>query len=103
MCTTIPVIRCQPMRRSALPLLSLFAVWLCAVAPANSNALAQDAPPKPNIVIVFADDLGYGDLGCYGHPTIRTPNLDRMAAEGLKFTSFYSAACVCTKKRLSSA
>jgi arylsulfatase A-like enzyme len=54
---------------------------------------------KPNIVIIFADDLGYGDLGCYGHPTIRTPNLDRMAAEGVKFTSFYSAAEVCTPSR----
>jgi arylsulfatase A len=57
------------------------------------------AADKPNIVILFADDLGYGDLGCYGHPTIRTPNLDRMAAEGLRFTDFYSAAEVCTPSR----
>jgi arylsulfatase A-like enzyme len=54
---------------------------------------------KPNIVIIFADDLGYGDLGCYGHPSIRTPRLDRMAAEGLRFTDFYSAAEVCTPSR----
>jgi arylsulfatase A len=54
---------------------------------------------KPNIIILFADDLGYGDLGCYGSPTIRTPNLDRMAAEGLRFTDFYSAAEVCTPSR----
>src|SRR5512138_1606740 len=54
---------------------------------------------KPNVVIIFADDLGYGDLGCYGHPTIRTPNIDRMAAEGMKFTNFYSAAEVCTPSR----
>src|SRR4029453_15034739 len=53
----------------------------------------------PNIVIIFADDLGYGDLGCYGHPTIRTPHLDRMAAEGMRFTDFYSAAPVCTPSR----
>jgi len=53
----------------------------------------------PNVVIIYADDLGYGDLGCYGHPTIRTPNLDRMAAEGMRFTQFYSAAEVCTPSR----
>jgi arylsulfatase A-like enzyme len=53
----------------------------------------------PNVVIVFADDLGYGDLGCYGHPTIATPHLDRMAAEGLRFTQFYVAECVCTPSR----
>jgi arylsulfatase A len=53
----------------------------------------------PNVVIIFADDLGYGDLGCYGSPVIRTPNLDRMAAEGLRFTDFYSASEVCTPSR----
>lgn len=54
---------------------------------------------RPNFVIILADDLGYGDLGCYGHPTIRTPNLDRMAAEGMRFTDFYSVAEVCTPSR----
>lgn len=53
----------------------------------------------PNVVVIFCDDLGYGDLGCYGHPSIRTPNLDRMAAEGMKFTNFYAAASVCTPSR----
>ena len=62
-------------------------------------AFLPSPPDQPNIVIIFADDLGYGDLGCYGHPTIRTPNLDRMAAEGMRFTDFYSAAEVCTPSR----
>ena len=62
---------------------------------------SEGAPvkPLPNFVIIFADDLGYGDLTCYGHPTIRTPNLDRMASEGMRFTDFYSAAPVCTPSR----
>ena len=55
---------------------------------------------KLNVVIILADDLGYGDLRCYGHPVIRTPNLDRMAAEGIRFTSFYSAAPVCSPSRV---
>ena len=63
------------------------------------QATAAPANQPPNIVVIFADDLGYGDLGCFGHPTIRTPNLDRMAAEGMRFTQFYSAAPVCTPSR----
>ena len=60
---------------------------------------AVRAEKPPNFVIILADDLGYGDLGCYGHPSIRTPNLDRMAGEGMRFTDFYVAACVCTPSR----
>lgn len=73
-------------------LLAIFLVS-CQTTPATS----EDRPP--NIVVIFADDLGYGDLGTYGHPTIRTPALDQMAAEGLKFFQFYSGASVCTPSR----
>ena len=69
-------------------------LFVLAVAAAAS---AQQTPP--NFVIIFADDLGYGDLACYGHPSIKTPHLDRMAREGMRFTQFYSAAEVCTPSR----
>jgi arylsulfatase A-like enzyme len=56
---------------------------------------------RPNIVVLFADDLGYGDLASFGHPTIRTPNLDQLAAEGMRLTSFYSAPwCVPARLQL---
>jgi arylsulfatase A-like enzyme len=54
---------------------------------------------KPNIIYILADDLGYGDLGCYGQKVIQTPNLDRMAAEGLRFTQHYSGSTVCAPSR----
>ena len=63
-----------------------------------SRALAAQSTP-PNIVFIFADDLGYGDLGCYGARDIATPNIDRLAAEGTRFTSFYVAQSVCTASR----
>ncbi len=75
---------------------SFAAPGLVAV-PRAGAAAARGA--KPNFVIIFCDDLGYGDLGAYGHPTIRTPNLDRMVAEGQKWTNFYAAASVCTPSR----
>ena len=62
-------------------------------------ALTLAVQDKPNVVVVLCDDLGYGDLGCYGHPTIKTPNLDRLAAEGQRWTSFYAGAPVCTPSR----
>lgn len=64
------------------------------LAPVGSMAA------KPNIIVIICDDLGYGDLACYGHPHIKTPNLDRMAKEGIRYTSFYSAAPVCSPSRV---
>lgn len=54
---------------------------------------------KPNIIYILADDLGYGDLGCYGQKEIKTPNLDNMAAEGVRFTRHYSGSTVCAPSR----
>src|SRR5689334_20624667 len=56
-------------------------------------------PDKPNVVIILADDLGYGDLGCYGHPRFKTPNLDRMAAEGIRLTQFNTPMPYCAPSR----
>ncbi|MFN6050832.1 MAG: sulfatase-like hydrolase/transferase, partial [Planctomycetia bacterium] len=54
---------------------------------------------RPNVIFIIADDLGYGDLGCYGQKIIRTPNLDCMAAEGMKLTRHYSGNAVCAPSR----
>jgi len=71
-----------------------------AAAGAARPAEAPDrAPDKPNIIYILADDLGYGDLGCYGQKRIKTPVLDRMAGEGMKFTDSYSGSTVCAPSR----
>ena len=57
------------------------------------------AEPPPNVVLIFADDLGYGDLGCYGATKLKTPNIDKLAAEGRRFTDAHSASAVCTPSR----
>lgn len=73
----------------------IVAVFVCAGIGLTGHA----AEPRPNLIWIMADDLGYGDLGCYGQKVITTPHLDRMAAEGMRFTQFYAGATVCAPSR----
>lgn len=68
-------------------------------AAAAGAALAQSRQARPNILFILADDLGYGDLGCYGQQRIQTPNLDRLVADGMRFTQAYSGSTVCAPSR----
>src|SRR5829696_5915765 len=72
-------------------------VTLLIIASASPTAAAD--PPRPNVVLILADDLGYGDVGCYGATDVKTPNIDRLAAAGTRFTSFTVAQPVCTASR----
>src|SRR5699024_9602881 len=74
-------------------------LFLC-LALCITQLNAQNAK-RPNIVFILADDLGYGDLGAYGQQIIQTPNLDRLAKEGVRFTNFYSGTSVCAPSRSS--
>ncbi len=69
------------------------------VASAHAQLPAANSP-KPNIIFIMADDMGWGDLSCYGRPDYQTPNLDKLATQGMKFTNAYSAAPVCTPTRV---
>jgi arylsulfatase A len=72
---------------------------LFALSLSDTRAQSQESQRSPNFVIIFVDDMGYGDVGVYGHPTIKTPHLDQMAREGQKWTNFYVGASVCTPSR----
>ncbi|XP_072097229.1 arylsulfatase A [Mobula birostris] len=77
------------------PLCSLLPLQLLGLSLSLGLAVAS----RPGVVVLLADDLGYGDLGCFGHPSSFTPNLDRLAASGRRFSDFYSAASVCSPSR----
>jgi len=80
--------------------LALFALLLVGLRAAGAAATpAAPAPPPPNIIFILADDLGYGDIGCFGQRLIRTPNIDRLAAEGVRFTQAYAGTTVCAPTR----
>jgi len=72
---------------------------VATAAAAAGLDTAVRAADRPNVLFILADDLGYGDLSCYGRPDYETPVLDRLAAQGMKFMSAYSAAPVCTPTR----
>ena len=74
-------------------------IFLAACLLTASNLFAQEEKRPPNVIIIFTDDQGYQDLGSFGSPKIKTPHLDRMAKEGRRFTSFYSANSVCSPSR----
>src|SRR4051794_12885585 len=81
-------------RRISLGILAL------GIAAASGRPVTAAAPPRPpNVVFLLADDLGYGELGCYGQKKIKTPNLDRLAAEGMRFTQHYAGSPVCAPSR----
>lgn len=78
------------------------ALWVAAAFLTTSlhfTAFAAENASRPNIILILTDDLGYGDLGCYGQKRIQTPNIDRLAKEGLRFTDFYAGCTVCAPSR----
>lgn len=77
------------------------AAAICVFVCLTGSSAAEDADGKrpPNVVLLFADDLGFGDLGCYGHPYARTPAIDRLAEEGTRFTQFYVTGVTCNPSR----
>ncbi len=82
-------------------LVSLGVVSASLVCSGTAVADTPSSPRRPNVVFILADDLGYGELGCYGQEKIRTPTLDRMASEGMRFTQCYAGSCVCAPSRCS--
>ena len=74
-------------------------ILMTATASANNPVAASDSGDKANVVIFYIDDLGYGDVGSYGHPIVKTPNIDALAKDGIKFTQYYAPAPLCSPSR----
>lgn len=86
---------------ATLGLAALPAAPEARAAAEAARAATTAGTATPNLVVILADDLGYGDLGAYGQKLITTPRIDRLAAEGLRFTDAYSTAAVCAPSRAS--
>jgi len=86
------------MNQQRFPIL-LFVVLACVTGTSDAVGGQADPDRPPNIVFMFADDLGYGDLGCYGHPYAKTPALDQLAEDGTRFTQFYVTGVTCNPSR----
>src|SRR5437660_5482376 len=84
------------MHRVAVILLASLSTLLTISEAQRSRA---DTPTKPNVIFILADDLGYGDLGCYGQKQIQTPNIDRLVTEGMRFSQCYAGSTVCAPSR----
>ena len=79
--------------------LCMLIMTLAVVASAGLSRGAEGSNPRPNVVIILADDLGFGDTGCYGATKIPTPNIDRLGREGLRFTDAHATSATCTPSR----
>ena len=78
----------------------ILAAMVLACTARQSVGETDASPKQPNIILIMADDLGYGDLSCYGGDAIKTPVLDKVASEGMRLTSFYAGCTVCTPSRM---
>ncbi|MEK9862021.1 MAG: sulfatase-like hydrolase/transferase, partial [Verrucomicrobiota bacterium] len=78
---------------------TLMALMVCLLTLIRHTITAEPFGSSPNIIYILADDLGYGDLGCYGQQTLRTPRIDAMAKEGMRFTQHYAGSTICAPSR----
>jgi arylsulfatase A-like enzyme len=74
---------------------------MMSITSSCNQLVREDVSRKPNVILILADDLGYGDLGCYGQHTLKTPHIDQMAAEGIMLSNHYAGSTVCAPSRAS--
>ena len=80
--------------------MTAFTAALLLAPPEALQAIEGSKPSKPNVLFILTDDMGWGDLSCYGNTEMKTPNIDRLAAEGARFTQFYVASPICSPSRV---